>query len=247
MRPAIGVTSNFGIDTESGPPREQSYLLGRYTDAVFAAGGMPHPVPVPPNHDDHLIDELLAGYAGLVFTGGYDLHPRHYSEQAHERTHPLHERRDSFEMDLFRRADARKIPIFAICLGFQIAHVARGGRLIQHVDDIPGRTPPVVHYRPRDANAFHRVRIEPDSSLATIVGSNDVECASRHHQVIDVLHQGAGLRPVGYAPDGILEASEDCDGRFLIGVQWHPEEQFDRPEQHRLFAALVKAASERNF
>ena len=173
MPPIIGVTSNFGLDLDSDPPRERSYLLAAYTDAITAAGGIPHPLPVYRAYDDAALDELLGTIDGLMLTGGYDLHSRHFGEQLHPRTHPLHERRDAFEVALFRRADDTGLPIFALCLGFQIAHVARGGRLIQHVDDLE-LTPPITHYLPRDRNAFHPVRIEPGSELAKIVGATEL-------------------------------------------------------------------------
>ena len=241
MRPIIGVSSNFGLDKQSDPPRRQSYLLATYTDAIFAAGGIAMPLPVPPEHDEDLIDEMLSAVNGLLFTGGLDLHPRHWDAALHSTTKPLHPRRDGFELDLFSRADARRLPILAICLGFQVAHVARGGQLCQHVDDL-NLTPATTHHLPHERSAFHNVRIAPQSSLAAVVGTTEIEVNSRHHQVVPVEHQGTGLQPVAHAPDGVLEASEDCDGRFLLAVQWHPEELCDRPEHLRLFEALVAAA-----
>lgn len=241
MRPVIGVTSNFGLDPDYEPPRERAYLLAAYTDAVAAAGGIPHILPVPEEHDKATLDPLLESVDGLLLTGGYDLHPRHWEAALHPKTIPMHPRREAFELALFRRADAARIPMLAICLGFQIAHVARGGRLVQDIDDLR-RTPALVHYLPKDANAFHAVQVERASQLARIVGATEFEVNSRHHQVVPVDHQGAGLRPAAFAPDGILEASEDVGDRFLLAVQWHPEDLYDRPEHLRLFAALVDAA-----
>jgi putative glutamine amidotransferase len=239
MRLVIGITSNFGLNQDD-PPRPQSYLLAGYTDAIFTVGGMPQAIPVPPAHDDALLDEILARCDGLMFTGGYDLDARHFGRQPHERSIPLHPRRDAFELDLFRRADAKRVPIFAICLGHQVAHVARGGRLIQHIDDLE-LSPTVCHHLANDENAFHDVRIEPDSRLARIVGDTRLEVNSRHHQIVDGNHLGAGLRTVAVAADGVVEASEDMDGRFLLSVQWHPEDLLDRPEHLALFAALIPA------
>lgn len=241
MRPIIGVTSNFGHTHDTDPPREQSYLLAAYSDAVFRAGGLAQPTPVPAAFDLGLIDELIQSYDGLAFTGGFDLHPRNYGQPVHPRTIPLPERRDRFEVELFRRADALGVPIFAICLGHQIAHICRGGQMLQHVDDLRLQ-PRITHHLPHDRNAFHTVRIEPDSALASIVGTTELEVTSRHHQVIDMRQTGRGLRSTAFAPDGLLEASEDMDGRFLLCVQWHPEDVVDRPEHLALFEALVEAA-----
>jgi putative glutamine amidotransferase len=244
MRPVIGITSDFDVDTRPQQPRERSSLQAAYSDAVFAAGGLPLPLPVPPEHDEALRAEILARVDGLLFTGGDDLHPQHYGEPLHPKTRTLHERRDGFDLALFRQADAARMPILAICLGYQVACVARGGKLIQHVDDL-GLKPPTVHALPKGQSAFHTVRITPDSRLATIVGSTEIRVNSRHHQAADREYPGRGLRPVALSPDGLLEASEDMDGRFLLGVQWHAENLIDRPEHLALFRALVGAAAAR--
>jgi gamma-glutamyl-gamma-aminobutyrate hydrolase PuuD len=240
MRPRIGLTSWFVADPASNPLRERLYLNAAYFDAVYAAGGTPLPLPVPPQTDPAVCDALLAAIDGLIFTGGSDIDPRNYDEPRHPKTDVMHPRRSAFEVELFRRADAARVPIFAICLGFQVAHVARGGKLVQHVADLE-RTPTVMHSQP-GGSAFHTVRITPGSHLAEIVGATEIEVNSRHHQGVGADRHGRGLQPVAYAPDGLLEGAEDCSGRFLLAVQWHPEDLFDRPEHLRLFEALVQAA-----
>lgn len=241
MRPVIGVTSSFRIE-KGLPPRQRAYLNAAYTDAVLAAGGLPQMLPVPPEYDAALLDELLAIYDGLLFTGGLDLNPANYGQPPHPKTEVMPARRDRFELDLFRRADAARKPMLCVCLGHQVAHVARGGRLIQHIDDVP-RTPPVVHACEATPEPLHEVRIEPGSRLAAIVGRERMEVNSRHHQTVDPQHPGRGLRIVARAPDGVIEASEDCDGRFLLTVQWHPEDVASLAEQRALFSALVAESS----
>jgi putative glutamine amidotransferase len=243
MRPVIGITSDFDLDARSDPPAEQVSLRVAYTDAILAAGGLPLSLPLPSQPDEPLLREILARVDGLLFTGGRDLHPRHYGEALHPKTRPLHERRDTFDLTLFRQADAARVPILAICLGCQVACVARGGKLIQHVDDLILK-PPVVHRMPKGPGAFHTVRITPDSRLAQIVGGTEIRANSRHHQAADADYPGRGLRVVAISPDGLLEALEDMEGRFLLGVQWHPEDLIDRPEHLALFQALVHAAAQ---
>lgn len=239
MKPVIGVTSSF--ETTGEPPRSRSYLNSAYADAVFAAGGLPQPLPVPARVTQSVLDELLGRCDALLFTGGPDLDPRHYGQPRHPRTQVLDPRRDNFELAAFRRADQRGLPILAICLGCQVASVARGGCLVQHVDDL-ARTSPVAHHHPDGSSAFHDVAIEPDSRLARIIGRTHIEVNSRHHQLVDRSQVGGNLRPVAFAPDGVVEAAEDVTGRFLIAVQWHPEDLIDRPEHLCLFEALVAAA-----
>ncbi|MEW6250958.1 MAG: gamma-glutamyl-gamma-aminobutyrate hydrolase family protein [Planctomycetota bacterium] len=249
MRPLIGITSGFQTSRDSESPAGRLYLASDYSDAVLAAGGLPLPLPVPPEPDEWLIREMLQRVDGLLFTGGPDIDPQRYGEPRHEKTQVLHPRRESFELALFRAADEARIPTLAICLGFQLVHVARGGRLVQHVDDLP-LAPAIPHHAEQGRSAWHPVQVEPDSRLASVVqvgrGASErpeLEVNSRHHQGVLTEHGGRDLRPVAWAPDGLLEASEDLSGsRFLLAVQWHPENLADRPEHLRLFAALVAAS-----
>lgn len=239
-RPLIGVTSNVER-SPTHPDRLRIVLSTAYLDAIFAAGGLPQPIPVPARFDDALLDDMLSRYDGLLFTGGDDLDPANYGQARHPKTETLEPRRERFETALFRRADARGLPILAICLGCQVAGVTRGGALIQHVDDVP-RAAPLAHRGEGPASAYHPIDIERDSRLAAIVGAQQVEVNSRHHQALDRAAFGDGLRPVAFAPDGVVEAAEDPRKPFFLAVQWHPEDLIDRPEHLRLFAALVEAA-----
>lgn len=240
MRPLIGITMSFE-QTDGPTARQRSYLNAAYTDAVYAAGGTPFPLAPPPDADESPIDDMLRRVDGLLFTGGPDLDPKHYGQRKHEKTEILHARRDAWDIELFRRADQARQPILSICLGCQIANVARGGCLVQHIDDMP-RPVTVEHYKPDHSAVYHTVRVEPDSRLERIVGVREFEVNSRHHQTIDSREVGGRLKPVAFAPDGVVEAAEDTDGRFLLAVQWHPEDMIDRREHLALFQALVEAA-----
>ncbi len=242
-RPLIGITSSFSETTESsGKKRLRAQLNAAYTDAVIAAGGAPVVFPVPPTAELELLDDLVGRVDGLLFTGGDDINPRHYGEEKHPEAELMHERRDAFDLTLFKRADAARKPIFCICLGFQVAHVARGGALIQHIPDL-NLTPKVNHRLVGEGPLTHPVRVEPGTYLSYVVGGTQADVNSRHHQAVDPKRQGRGLRAVAFAADGLVEASEDMDGRFLLAVQWHPEDMTDRCEHLGLFEALVKAAN----
>lgn len=243
MRPVIGLTCSFA-SAEGDPPRPRASINAAYTDAIYAAGGLPFPFAPPPDADETLLDEMLERCDALLFTGGPDINPRHYGQRQHPATHLVDPRRDAFDMACFHQADAADKPILAVCLGCQIANVSRGGCLVQHVDDLP-RPGAIQHHLPNHGTAYHDVDVEPDSRLARIVGCTHFEVNSRHHQIIDREQVGGRLRPVAFAPDGVVEAAEDRDGRFLIAVQWHPEDLIDRPEHLRLFEALVAAARQR--
>ena len=89
--------------------------------------------------------------------------------------------------------------------------------------------------------ARHVVHISQGSLIARLAGRSEVEVNSYHHQ--SVQNPGRNLRPVAFAPDGIIEAVEDATGRFIIGVQWHPERGWkDDPFSQALFTSFIDEA-----
>jgi putative glutamine amidotransferase len=74
-----------------------------------------------------------------------------------------------------------------------------------------------------------------------ITEGDEVPVNSRHHQAIKQL--GKGLVVSGTAPDGVIEAAEDPNRRFCLGVQWHPENFYRTGEFSPLFEGFVKAAT----
>ena len=65
----------------------------------------------------------------------------------------------------------------------------------------------------------------------------------KHHQAVK--DSASALVVTARARDGVIEAVEHTEHPWCIGVQWHPELQFDEPSQRRLFAAFVSAAAAR--
>ena len=139
-----------------------------------------------------------------------------------------------------RAADARAMPIMAICRGEQLLNVARGGNLYQHVPEDPGGQ--VAHrLAGKGRHAAHDVEVKAGSRLGRALG--DVATAhvnSYHHQAVRRL--GSGVTPVAWAPDGLVVGIELPDRDFAVGVQWHAEAIVDQPEQIALFREFVAAA-----
>ena len=64
---------------------------------------------------------------------------------------------------------------------------------------------------------------------------------TRHHQATRKL--GEGLMITAWAPDGVIEGLEVPDMRFIVAVQWHPENMIDvAPAMLNLFRGLVVEA-----
>ena len=115
----------------------------------------------------------------------------------------------------------KRTPLLAICRGIQVLNVALGGSLHQDVATDPGTEIQHSQKEARD-QATHKVTVTPGSRLARVLGAEDIEVNSFHHQVIKSL--GRGLVAVAWAPDQLIEGVElDDDSRWVLGVQWHPE------------------------
>jgi putative glutamine amidotransferase len=178
-------------------------------------------------------------YSGLLLMGGSDVNPARYGEAPVAETENPDDARDDVECAIIRKALAQDLPILAICRGIQILNVQHGGTLIQHL-------PATEHHRVRTPDRglpAHHVELLPGTRLATIAGeSRTWDVNSRHHQAIGRL--GSGLCVSGRDPfDGTIEAVERPDKRFVIGVQWHPENQIARKDGQakKLFRAFAAA------
>ena len=211
-------------------PYRHAKKVKAYEDAARAAGMEPQPVltsgPVS-----------LDGFAGLLLMGGTDVNPRRYGQAPQAEIDRPDDERDEAELELIDHAIDKDVPILAICRGLQILNVYHGGTLIQHLSSVErhstgGENP---------ALPGHPVTIEPGSLLADIAGTSCWQVNSRHHQAAAEI--GAGLRVSARdSEDGTVEALERPDKRFVVAVQWHPEDQvFTDPEQLKLFRRFADA------
>jgi putative glutamine amidotransferase len=224
----IGITTYLTRAAWGAWDLDAALVPASYVRAVERAGGVP--LLVPPGA---ALAETLDRVDGLIFSGGSDLDPELYGEEAHEETLGVVRERDEFELRLMQAALERDVPLLAICRGSQVLNVALGGGIEQHV---PDRVHANTHKQTPGVFAEHDVALVPETRLASILGDrHDVK--SHHHQGYGAL--GAGLREAARAPDGTVEALEDPSRRFTVGVLWHPEESADLA----LFQALVEQAT----
>jgi putative glutamine amidotransferase len=226
--PVIGITT-YVADARWGPWEQRAALVPlAYVDAVARAGG--RPVLLPPAAQ--AVSETLGAVAGLILCGGPDIDPAVYGQERIAATARLSLERDGPELELVRVALQRDVPLLGICRGMQLLNVARGGTLHQHLPDVVGHD---GHATAPGHFDIHAVQIAPDTRIGSILGPW-ATVMSGHHQGIDRV--GEGLIVSARSPDGAIEAVEDPDRRFALGVLWHPEQGADG----RLFDALVAAA-----
>jgi len=210
-------------------PYRFEHKVKPYARAVAEAGMEPVPVLVTESAN-------TAGFAGVVLTGGTDVNPIRYGQTAGPETDAPDDERDEVELRLVKSALDQDLPILAICRGMQILNIAHDGTLIQHLGCI--RHDPEA----KDVSQpVHEVEIDPDTQLGRIAGECRWRVNSRHHQAVDRV--GKGLKVSATDPEaGVVEALERPDRRFVIAVQWHPEDQISASaEQLRLFNALREA------
>jgi putative glutamine amidotransferase len=246
VRPLIGVTTSEvrvpdHVDPLPQSDRRQTEMaLGmKYMKAIEEAGGVP--VVMPPL-DLGAVDPLLDRLDGLCLSGGPDMDPGTYGGRYHPKLGPTEPELDQFELALTRAACKRELPILAICRGQQLLNVARGGNLYQHVPEDPGGE--IAHRLPgKGRHGAHEVEVETGSLLSRALGGvTAAHVNSYHHQAVHSL--GRGVKPVAWAPDGLIEGIEVPDCGWAVGVQWHAEAIVERPEQLALFREFVAAAGD---
>src|SRR6201996_2549551 len=171
-RPLIGVTTSEVRPKERVNPVPEGEPLGvemalgiTYLKAIEAAGGLP--LVMPPLAGE-AVEPLLDRLDGICLSGGPDLDPALYEAAPHPELGPIEPELDRFELAVAARADAREMPILAICRGTQALHIVRGGALHQHLPDLS--TEFAHRQTVASTEPSHPVAIEADSQLAEAIG-----------------------------------------------------------------------------
>jgi putative glutamine amidotransferase len=239
-RPRIGITLELADPLISE-------VDARVREVVERSGGIAVVVPHSSDPDTHAHAFPLLD--GVILMGGPDVAPEHYGAEPHHTSEPGHDGFDVTDLGLARACLETGTPLLGICRGNQVINVAAGGTLLQDVpslvDGAVGHSADWRTVRDRPPGSRHTVTLAPDSRLAGWLDTTVIEVNSYHHQSIDEV--GDGLRAVAWAPDGVIEAVESRNGRFVIGMQWHNEfhmrdhERFARPLEELVAAAASTA------
>ena len=217
-RPRIGITMRLEIET-------RRFYLGRdYSEAVEAAGAVPVHLSLIPDAD--YINAALEALDGILLPGSdTDVDPALYGEEPHPKLGRVIPDKDATDRLVLEAAEARGLPLLAICYGMQALNVARGGSLVQDIDSqIEGS---LKHEQGKPlARTSHSIEVERESLLGSMgsisTNGSSLRVNSHHHQAVSSL--GSDLRAVAWAKDGIVECMEDTGpDRFILDVQWHPE------------------------
>jgi putative glutamine amidotransferase len=207
-RPTIVINTDYHTDYMGVP----AYMVQiGYVDCVAAAGGLP--LVAPCVSDEEVRAQYVKSADGFFFIGGGDVPPALYGAEPHHTVKPQADERARVDQALVRAALDGTCPVLGICGGHQLLHIARGGSLIQHLETAD------AHVAPNE----HDIDIVPGSRLAGICSANRISVNSRHHQAVDPSTLHESYRVTARSGDGVVEAIEAADERFVLGVQWHPE------------------------
>jgi gamma-glutamyl-gamma-aminobutyrate hydrolase PuuD len=231
-RPRIGVTTYLERAAWGVWDRPAALVPAVYVDAVSSVGGVP--LLLPPGSADETVLDVLDG---LLLIGGADLDPALYGAEPHPATAGTRPERDEHERRLFAAALDRGTPVLGVCRGAQLMTAALGGTLHQHLPDLLGHE----GHRPEPG-------VFGTTHVTTATGSRIAEVLGRQSKVPCYHHQGLAevntpLVATAWADDGLVEAVELPGDTWVLGIQWHPEEN---AEDLRLFRALVTASEKRS-
>lgn len=227
MKPLIGITVESEFDATDNRTRGLLRLNWNYAEEVAKAGG--NPILLTPLTDLAAVAPYLDGW---LIPGGADMDATHFGEANHPAVELMNPKRWEMENHLYELAEPA-MPILGICFGCQFLNVKRGGSLIQHLPDI-------VEHNDHAEGEMQSYTLVGDSKLAAMTGQESVHGKSYHHQAVNRV--GVGLSVVAKHEDGTVEALEDSNKPFFVGVQWHPERTPDDEATKRLFSAFIDAA-----
>src|SRR5689334_25302483 len=127
----------------------------------------------------------MAHVDGLMLTGGGDVCPVLYDEEAIPQTVGTSPARDRVELEALGIALERGVPVLAICRGMQLLNVAMGGSLWQ---DLPSQRPRLIdHAQTADGRhardeTTHGVSLAAGSCLSEVLGATELAVNSMPHQ-----------------------------------------------------------------
>lgn len=207
-------------------------------DEVRAQGGRPRLVDSAAREPGDAA-AICADADALLFLGGGDVDVRCYGYAGPEPRgyYGVDKGADEFCIALIREGVDRDLPLLALCRGSQLLNVAFGGTLIPDIEEWG------IHRGPGGAELMidEPVELAPGSRIAEALGRTEAVVRNGHHQAVDRV--GEQLRPVAFAADGIVEATEHRTASWVLGLQWHPEEAgADLEDRARIFGALVARA-----
>lgn len=231
-KPVIGITAAY--DYEKGI----STLKEDYYEAVISCGAVP--IIIPATAIESVWDDYLDICDGLIFSGGPDIDSTYFGKPNMPCANEISPIRDSMEIFLAQKAIARDMPILGLCRGIQVINIAAGGSIFQDIYAENNTEKKLIKHSQQAPRWFqiHDVTIQADTCLHSIFNRENLKVNSFHHQAVSEVAPNFVVN--AYAEDGIIEAISLESKKFVLGVQWHPENLWRKDKTHlKLFERLV--------
>ena len=197
----------------------------KLAELVWDAGG--EPLSLLPVTDEKW-ETRLEGFDGILMPGGADVDPQLYG-QSHQsdELYGINSEQDHSDIALVHYALRSETALLTICRGTQIANVALGGTLVQHMNE--------PHLNKLSTIEFSNIETDLGLKETSLL----ISCF--HHQSIDRLAEG--ISPLAFAKEGHVEALRLPSNGWAFGVQWHPEDNYKEvPSQLEIAKAFINAA-----
>lgn len=198
-------------------------------------------------------------YDGVIIPGGADINPQYYFKSIEDDLREYSEsldylvnysaegkKRDPFEYqalkNYFDDKRLKDLPILGICRGMQMLAVSQGVPLYVDIKKELG-----IRNR---RYLFDQIHIEPGTSILNDLFTSSFFAFKRHHQGIRVSYfqnhknRWPNLEITSYSNNGLIAESIEFANRPILGVQFHPENDFGF-ENRRIFGWFISKAIER--
>lgn len=231
-KPVIGITTAYDFEKYS------SWMRDDYYDAVIRCGGVP--VLIPATDEKSVWVEYLEVCDGLILSGGPDVDATYFGKNNMPYANEISPIRDSMEIFIAKQAIDMDKPLLGICRGIQVINIAAGGSIFQDIyeENITGKQ--LIKHSQQAPRWFkiHNINIKHGTCLNSIFGEDALKVNSFHHQAVSEVAPGFTVNAC--ADDGIIEAISHPDRKFILGVQWHPENLWRKDNSHlKLFERLI--------
>ena len=158
------------------------------------------------------VEEYLNKVDGVILPGGHKI--THYDEY------------------LLERCIEKNIPTLGICLGMQLMSCYK-----EDFKVYPNESN-INHFQKSDEGTSHIVKIKKDSKLYEILKKEELEVNSFHNYHVLINNN---YKITATASDNYVEAIELKKQKFHIGIQWHPEIDYDNnPDSKKLIDTFIK-------
>ena len=212
-KPIIGIVGRYDVDEES---YSVICCFESVRRSIIKKGGLP--ILILPNQDvdynnsnpkdlNRLTEEekeelkqIIDLCNGIIIPGTYKL----------------------FEYDrfIYEHALEKNISILGICGGMQLMALSsfKNENISLEKNDTN-----INHFQ-KGVDYVHSVSIVKDTLLHKILGKDEIKVNSRHNYHVDKFNN---LIVNAYSEDGLIEAVELKNKKFVLGIQWHPENMLD--------------------